>query len=302
MTPRVRGVMQTPFGENRMGYQGTLADLESALRGVGYEPRREELLALYGQLTAPVNGVRVLFLEGPPGAGKTELARAIARAFSWPLIMGQATRWLDDRALFVDVNIGAVLRGDAESVDKKGLFWRIAEASQRGPVVGLLDELDKAQADAEDALLDPFQSGQIPVGPGEFVDLDKGKVLLIVTSNGVREHSDPFLRRVQRVRMHPLSPEKVDEVVVKMTGAPPVIVTRCRAAAHDIANTEGKYASPQEIANLVRQVISVAETAADVKILLAQWAAKTSRGAEAAWKYAGAAGIWSLVCERRRAS
>jgi len=45
----------------------------------------------------------------------------------------------------------------------------------------------------------------------------------------------------------------------------------------------------------------VAESVEDVRCLLAQWAAKTPQGETAARAYKGAAGLWSLICEFRRA-
>lgn len=277
-----------------------IAAIEAALRQEGYIPRREELLAVWGQLCTQVQGVRVLFLEGPPGCGKSELPRALARAMQRPLVMAQATRWCDDRQLFADINITSVVKGDHANVDRPGLFWQIAEESQKGFVVGLLDELDKAQADAEDALLDTFQSGQVPVAPGKFLQLQLENILIFVTSNGVREHSPAFLRRVQRVRMRPLPPDQVDQIVVERTGKSSGLIGRFRAVANEIATAESSYVSPQEIVNLVAMACEVAESIEDVRHLLAQWAAKSPQGEQVARHHKGAAGIWSLICESRR--
>jgi hypothetical protein len=118
------------------------AALAQALRAAGYEPAAEVVLAC-AALTGPGrrDGARALLLLGPPGAGKTALAEALATALRARYVYVQLHSWTSPDDLIVGVNVAAAVAGEADQVREPGVLALAAEASHGGPVVLCLDEL-----------------------------------------------------------------------------------------------------------------------------------------------------------------
>ena len=274
-------------------------DICDRLRAAGYEPRPAECLALRAVERA-AGGVRALLLEGPPGCGKTALAEAYATATGARYVYALLHSWSDDQELFRGVDVCAAVAGDAARVSQPGVLAVAAEASQKGPVVLCLDELDKAPERVEALLLDVLQSGRVPVRPGEHVSMRLDNVVVFLTTNAMRPITDALLRRVRRVRMQPLPVETIDRIVRERTGAPKGVVTLASRLARETARAEGNASlSLQEIAAFVRDAFTIAESADDVRILLAQWACRES---DAPARKADVAPLWGEIVRARRAA
>lgn len=276
-------------------------DIAARLRAAGYEPRVPELIALRAVEAAPAGSIQALLLEGPPGCGKSSLAEAYARSTGARLVYALLHSWSDDQELFVGVDVASAVAGDAARVRQPGVLAVAAEASATGRVVVCLDEVDKTPERTEALLLDFLQTGRVPVRPGEHLQARTDQLIVMLTSNGQRELGDALLRRVRRVRMAPLPVDVLDRLVGERSGAPAGVVRMASRVARAVAAAEGNTAlSLHEIAAFAGDVWRVAERAEDVRALLAQWAARTERGAAAAARERGVDALWGEITTARR--
>jgi MoxR-like ATPase len=113
---------------------------------------------------------------------------------------------------------------------------------QRRPRVLLIDELDKADVDLPNDLLNVFEEGQFDItelmrlpedqptaqvmtaDPGNRATIHRGLVrcnafpFVVITSNGEREFPPPFLRRCLRLNIQPPDAEKLAKIVESHLG------------------------------------------------------------------------------------
>ena len=276
--------------------------VSGALAGVGYEAPRPVALAVAGamrRMAQPRAGLAGLLLEGPPGAGKTALAEAIASAYDMSLVVYQAHAWTDSDELFVGVDVVAAVAGDPEGVRQPGALLRAVELAEQGPVVLLIDEIDKASERAEALLLDWLQSGRVPVAPGRQVQTRLDRVLVIATSNAVRPLSDALLRRLRRTEVRPLPVDRQVALLAEGSGYPLGLARLAWAAAREVAAADGCEAlSLQEGAELLAE-LQLAEDVADVRSSLSGWAARGPAGRQAAARSKRAPALWGEILAAR---
>ncbi len=157
-------------------------------------------------LTVAVNAAialeRPLIVKGEPGTGKTELARQVAQALNLPIIewniksttkAQQGLYEYDAVSRLRDSQLGDARVEDVSNYIKKGKLWQAFEADQK--LVLLIDEVDKADIEFPNDLLQELDQMQFHVYETGQTITAKHRPIVIITSNNEKELPDAFLRR-----------------------------------------------------------------------------------------------------------
>ncbi len=153
-------------------------------------------------VNAAVTLQRPLLVKGEPGTGKTELARQVAAALDLPLIewhvksttkAQQGLYEYDAVSRLRDSQLGEARVHEVRNYIRKGKLWQAFDAP--GRVVLLIDEIDKADIEFPNDLLQELDRMEFHVyETGEMVRA-KHRPVVIITSNNEKELPDAFLRR-----------------------------------------------------------------------------------------------------------
>lgn len=146
---------------------------------------------------------RPLLIEGAAGVGKTEVAKVAAKALGRELVRMQCYEGLDESKALYEWNyqkqLLAIQMGDREMSDLFGedyLLERPLLKSIRSqkPVVLLIDEIDKADAEFEAFLLELLSEMQVSI-PEYGTVRARTTPFIVLTSNHTRPLSEALRRR-----------------------------------------------------------------------------------------------------------
>ncbi len=145
---------------------------------------------------------RPLLVKGEPGTGKTVLAREVARSLDMPLIewhvksitkAAQGLYEYDAVARLRDGQLGEAKVHDISNYIVRGKLWEAFAADTQ--VVLLIDEIDKADIEFPNDLLQELDRMEFFVYETKEIVKAKVRPLVIITSNNEKELPDAFLRR-----------------------------------------------------------------------------------------------------------
>jgi len=207
-------------------------------------------------LTVAVNAAvvlqRPLLVKGEPGTGKTELARQVAQAMGMELLewhvksttkAQQGLYEYDAVSRLRDSQLGDARVNDVKNYIRKGKLWQAFEAEKR--VVLLIDEIDKADIEFPNDLLQELDRMEFFVYETGEVIKARQRPIVIITSNNEKELPDAFLRRCF---FHFIKFPDMDTlraiVEVHFPGIKPALLTTALTQFFDLRETPGLKKKP----------------------------------------------------------
>jgi MoxR-like ATPase len=196
-----------------------------------------------------------LLLEGEAGVGKTEVARALAAGTGARLIRLQCHEGVDLHHALYDWDYARqllALRAAEGGVDEGELFSRrfllrrpLLEALEhQGPVVLLIDEIDRADDEFEAFLLEFLSDFAVTI-PELGTIAAEHRPVVVLTSNRTRELHDALKRRCLYHWIDYPSPERERAIVhARIPGVPEAIAERVVTAVGRLRDQGDLYKLP----------------------------------------------------------
>jgi MoxR-like ATPase len=201
-----------------------VVDVRDRLTEAGYlvDPSIETVVYLAERLGKPI------LVEGPAGVGKTELAKAVATARDANLVRLQCYEGLDEAKALYEWNYKKQLlriQADADQVDwhqvEQDIFTEdfllsrplLTAIRSSGPVVLLIDEIDRLEVETEALLLEVLSDWQVSI-PELGTVRASNLPFAVLTSNNTRELSEALKRRCLFLPMTYPTVEREREIIL----------------------------------------------------------------------------------------
>lgn len=212
--------MKNQTASGGMAVDLSIEQLRESFEQQGYIADQETIVTVYLALKLK----KPLLVEGPPGVGKTEIAKVLSAVFDAELIRLQCYEGLDENKALYEWNYQKqLIRIQLSQVNRDAQCTNVEDSlfseeyllerplmkairAEKRPVL-LIDEVDKVDQEFEAFLFEVLSDFQVSIP--EWGTLNARQIpIVVLTSNAEREISDGLKRRCIYLYLDFPSPEK----------------------------------------------------------------------------------------------
>ncbi|RKE79941.1 MoxR family ATPase [Rhizobium sp. AG855] len=226
-------------------------------------------------VNAAIRLERPLLVKGEPGTGKTELARQVASALGLDILewsvksttkAQQGLYEYDAVSRLRDSQLGEARVNDVHNYIRRGKLWQAFAAEKK--VVLLIDEIDKADIEFPNDLLQELDRMEFHVYETGQTVAARVRPIVIITSNNEKELPDAFLRRCFFHYIRFPDAETLERIVeVHYPGIKKTLIRNALTQFYEIRETPGlkKKPSTSEALDWIRLLVSEDIDPADLR-------------------------------------